>query len=274
MRIRFKTGADPEVFVLDQNTGTVVPAYKLTQGTKEKPTKTRRGGVLADNVMMEFNPTPQPSVSATNSVMSAMMDELADRRNFYDRALMFSAVPTMTITAAVAKEEKANVFGCDPDFDAYMQGATRKTPAPEPLVRCGAGHIHIGMDPKPDIPDHILAQLCDLTYGLAAVAAGEQQQGRRQRYGLAGIYRPKPYGIEYRTLSNMWVRDYGLLINLANAEEAFRELLTMSMGKIQKLYSVTDWMRVKAAIDGESREEALALREMSAGSIGLLKRAA
>ena len=34
---------------------------------------------------------------------------------------------------------------------------------------------------------------------------------RKQLYGKAGAYRPKPYGFEYRTLSNFWVFDKKLI---------------------------------------------------------------
>lgn len=274
MRIQFKTGADPEVFILDRDTMTVVPAYKLTKGTKDRPTRTKRGSVLADNVMLEFNPAPQNDITATHHWVDAMMGEFSYRKNFSKRELTFLATPTTSITDVVAREAEAQVFGCDPDFCAYVPGRPRKRPTPLPLERCGAGHIHIGMDPKPDIPDHILAQLCDLTFGLAAVAGGEEQHGRRERYGVAGLYRPKPYGIEYRTLSNMWLQNYGVLAGIATAENTFRTLLTMSMSRIQKLYSVTDWTRVKAAIDNEVQEEAHALRAMAVSSIDILRKAA
>jgi hypothetical protein len=33
---------------------------------------------------------------------------------------------------------------------------------------------------------------------------------RRQLYGKAGAYRPKPYGMEYRVLSNVWLKNKSL----------------------------------------------------------------
>ena len=34
---------------------------------------------------------------------------------------------------------------------------------------------------------------------------------RKKLYGKAGAYRPKPYGLEYRSLSNFWVFDDKLI---------------------------------------------------------------
>ena len=55
-------------------------------------------------------------------------------------------------------------------------------------------------------------EICDFTKYLdlyLAVPSTLMDQGelRKQLYGKAGAYRPKPYGMEYRVLSNYWVFD-------------------------------------------------------------------
>ena len=78
-------------------------------------------------------------------------------------------------------------------------------------MRTAAGHIHIGwgedFDPQDD--EHFsrccrLVQQLDAGIGLASVLLDNDTE-RRQLYGAAGAFRPKPYGVEYRVLSNFWV---------------------------------------------------------------------
>ena len=51
-----------------------------------------------------------------------------------------------------------------------------------------------------------IIQRCDLFLGVPSVLMDEGEL-RKQLYGKAGAFRPKPYGVEYRTLSNFWVFD-------------------------------------------------------------------
>jgi hypothetical protein len=49
-----------------------------------------------------------------------------------------------------------------------------------------------------------IARNLDITLGLRTLD-WDRDRIRRSMYGKAGAYRPKPYGIEYRTPSNKWV---------------------------------------------------------------------
>jgi len=80
-------------------------------------------------------------------------------------------------------------------------------------MRTAAGHIHVGFNTVEvdDIynTDHMdmcatLAKQLDYTLGLASV--GLDSTERRKMYGKAGAFRPKPYGMEYRVLSNFWIQ--------------------------------------------------------------------
>ncbi len=120
-------------------------------------------------------------------------------------------------------------LGCDPDFNAWT---SESNPKPDEMasIRTGAGHIHIGWTKDADITDdgHIemcesLMKQCDFFLGLPSLLF-DPFKSRRQQYGRAGAYRPKPYGAEYRVLSNFWVDDvklrswvYRSTINAVNA---------------------------------------------------------
>ena len=49
--------------------------------------------------------------------------------------------------------------------------------------------------------------------GLTSVLEDEDTQ-RRELYGQAGCFRPKPYGVEYRTLSNYWLKSRELMTKI------------------------------------------------------------
>jgi hypothetical protein len=55
-----------------------------------------------------------------------------------------------------------------------------------------------------------LIRLMDIFVGMASVPFDQDplQVERRKHYGRAGEFRIKPYGIEYRTLSNFWLSHY------------------------------------------------------------------
>ena len=50
----------------------------------------------------------------------------------------------------------------------------------------------------------MLAKQLDFYNGLYGVITDEDDE-RKLLYGRAGAFRPKPYGIEYRVLSNFWL---------------------------------------------------------------------
>jgi len=49
-----------------------------------------------------------------------------------------------------------------------------------------------------------LVKQLDCYLGLPSVV-WDRDAKRRQMYGAAGAFRPKPYGVEYRVLSNAWL---------------------------------------------------------------------
>lgn len=69
------------------------------------------------------------------------------------------------------------------------------------------GHIHIGYLNKGEesnITDiENIVKVMDLLLGVQSVLL-DMDKERRILYGKAGCFRFKPYGLEYRTLSNFW----------------------------------------------------------------------
>jgi len=95
-------------------------------------------------------------------------------------------------------------FACDPDFDAYAGGAERTNLPDMGRLRTCGGHVHVGGDFK--CPDWVAVLFFELglytQYGSEYVCPSTTL--RKNWYGRPGTFRPKPYGIEYRTMGNWW----------------------------------------------------------------------
>ena len=104
-------------------------------------------------------------------------------------------------------DHRARTFGCDPDFNAWRNGRPNRRPnAPDKTLRTCGGHVHIGYKFATDEEVINFIKYCDLFMGVPSVIMDEGAL-RKELYGKAGAFRFKPYGCEYRTLSNFWVID-------------------------------------------------------------------
>lgn len=194
-------GADPELFLLDKETGKEVSAIGIIPGDKyiNYPIG-NDSGVLTDNVMVEFTVKP-----------SKTKEEFIENINYCKHWVVENIEDNLTISSKVTAEfsdeeldnEQARVFGCDPAFNIYTKKVA-KTPNPEENKRWAGGHIHIGWeDPTEDQRDQVI-KLMDLFVGLPLLFLDKDTE-RKELYGKAGLYRPKPYGVEYRTPSTFWI---------------------------------------------------------------------
>jgi hypothetical protein len=84
-------------------------------------------------------------------------------------------------------------------------------------MRTASGHIHIGWtkDEDPNDPVHFadccaLVKQLDYFLGLHSIL-WDRDNRRRSMYGKAGAFRPKPYGVEYRVMSNVWLTNEELM---------------------------------------------------------------
>lgn len=212
--LKVKLGCDPEVFVRNPNSGQFRCAHNMVPGTKEEPFKVPYGAVQVDGMALEFN-----------------INAVYQRKNFIRNVTKvynklgrmvpgYELVPVPT--AQFSDEEYANappeskILGCEPDYNAYTRG---KNPRPngEVTFRTGSGHVHIGWTEDQDPFDYghftdccTLVKQLDWTLGMQAKLYDHDEK-RRQLYGKAGAFRPKPYGVEYRVLSNAWLQNEELM---------------------------------------------------------------
>ena len=209
-------GADPELFVKDRTTNSYVSGHGMVPGTKEKPFRVDSGAVQVDGTALEFNIDPASSPMEFVHNVRKVMDQLnkmipdnfvvvADAVANYDPEY-FKQVP-----------EDAKALGCDPDFNAW--GMKQNTPPEvDQPMRTASGHVHVGWGDFSDSwmnADHFLtcgmvARQLDYYLGINSLL-WDPDDTRRSMYGKAGAFRPKPYGMEYRVLSNAWLKDDRLI---------------------------------------------------------------
>lgn len=206
----FMTGADPELFVFDSK-GRAVSAAGLIPGTKETPFKVEGGAVQVDGMAAEFNIDPCQTFAEFDSRITLVMQQLKD---FLPKGHTLSAVPCIVFDEAVwdAAPPEAKELGCTPDFNAWTGTVNPPPNCPDnPRLRTASGHLHIGWTEGADLSDlqHILncqdlVKQLDWYLGAWSLSA-DPDSTRRQLYGKAGACRYKPYGVEYRVLSNFWL---------------------------------------------------------------------
>ncbi len=83
---------------------------------------------------------------------------------------------------------------------------------------------------------------------------------RREMYGKAGAYRPKSYGVEYRTLSNAWLNSAELIRWVYRATQKgvlaaiSGNLLVEKYGDIQEVINKSNVKEALAIIKAEELE--------------------
>lgn len=198
-------GCDPEL-MLASSDGTVKMACGLIGGSKHAPLKVDFGNLQEDNVMAEFGIDPATTLEEWNVYIQAVMDQLAQRVSPLQLKILSSAdFPREDLMG----NEQAMIFGCDPDFNAWKGGAMNSAPAPTTTLRTAGGHIHVGYSDPTDEKNLNLVRIMDVLLGVPSIVLDGDIR-RRNMYGKAGAFRPKPYGVEYRTLSNFWLRTSNL----------------------------------------------------------------
>lgn len=205
----FLLGCDPEVFVKNKQ-GEIVGAWDLMPGTKAEPYKVPNGMVQVDGMALEFGVDPcetkKEFISKVNSVKTTLQKMLPKG---YSLALQ----PTAFFSDAEMKRapEEALELGCDPDYNAYTGKRNPSPKLPKYNMRSAGGHVHIGWGKDFDrLSKEFITSCCplaaELDYYLGLPSLHwDSNVERRAIYGAPGAFRPKTYGMEYRSLSNQWL---------------------------------------------------------------------
>lgn len=213
-----KIGCDPELFA--KRRGRFVSVHDILPGTKTTPCIVANGAVQVDGVSAEFNIRPAKTseefVDNINSVIKTMEKIISLKAE----GITLVAEPTATFGVEYFNSlpEFSKALGCEPDYSAYTGKPNPKPETNEPF-RTGSGHVHIQMHPDDKMVNHIhspeymencASLVRDLDVSLyQASKSWDKDEKRMSLYGKPGSFRPKTYGVEYRVLSNAWLRSKG-----------------------------------------------------------------
>lgn len=215
MSLDILVGADPEVFVRKIGKKSFHSAHGLIEGDKKNPQKVHLGAVQVDGMALEFNIDPAKNEKEFITNITEVMRIMGEMVPEYEMV----AQPVAKFTAAHMKKQpkEALELGCEPDFNAWLDGQANPRPNGDANFRTGAGHVHIGWTKDVDIndPGHreaciMAAKQLDYYLGLGSLLYDPDNK-RRTLYGAPGAFRPKPYGVEYRVLSNAWLQSEELM---------------------------------------------------------------
>jgi len=207
-------GADPELFLWSNRSGGYISAHDKLPGTKQEPHKVACGAVQVDGTAAEFNIDPAATAQEFYVNCKTVIAELK------------SMVPDYTLkTVPYVKYNKsyfdrivpdyAKALGCDPDYNAWER-TLNAPPDATGSLRTASGHVHIGWTDGADPFSEAHFATCvaltkQMDYYLGIMSLEwDPDPTRRSLYGQAGAFRPKPYGVEYRVLSNSWLNRMSL----------------------------------------------------------------
>lgn len=257
MSQQFMIGADPEVFV--RKNGKPISAFGLIEGTKKAPCKTDYGARQVDGMALEFNINPSDSGDFDTFNLN-IVKALQDLRETSGANLYIEPVQEFDPAFLEAQPEEAKELGCDPDFNAYTLEENPRPDGDRPF-RTGAGHIHVGWGADIPVENEEHVEICagfikmlDATVGMFMTLI-DRDPRRRELYGKAGAFRPKPYGVEYRTPSNVWIKnkDRRLIVHALVRAAIYNMQNGVPIDKVTKGYNETD---VQHIIDQGDFEQA------------------
>jgi len=259
--MEFLIGCDPEVFV--KKNGTFLSAHGLIQGDKKNPFKVRNGAVQVDGMALEFNIDP----AATEDQFCINVQDVLSQMCLMVPDYEVVAVPVAHFDPMYLKDqpEEALELGCDPDYNGWTGYANERPNGNRPM-RTAAGHIHIGWTNGANVESMSHQSMAmaavrqmDFFLGLPSLFYDADEE-RRSMYGKSGACRFKPYGVEYRTLSNAWLKSEKLMRWVfRNAQSGMNALssgkiLAEKYGDIQNIINTSDKLAAKEILDAENIE--------------------
>jgi len=253
---RITIGTDPEFFIKRGDEYVSSQNAKI-QGTKHEPVALENGGTIQrDNVAVEFATDPaKDREDFVDKIRSCLKDTYAMLPEGHDMVVE----PSASFNEDQLTDPESLEFGCDPDFNAYTVSMNEKPWCGDSGFRSCGAHIHVGgldNDGKPieglefllDFDGKINAiKAMDLFHGVISTVLDNSEASikRRELYGKAGAHRSTDYGVEYRVLSNYWMKSPQLVMLMdALTKDAMHLITTGGLQEILDLVGENELQNV------------------------------
>lgn len=196
-------GTDPEMFL--KKDGVIISAVGKIGGSKHDPLPISDNGhfIQEDNVAIEYNIPPcktKEEFIYHNNFVKSYLDNVVTAMGC---ELDYSA--SATLSDKELDSDEAKLAGCEPDFDVWRQDINVAPDLSASNMRVCGGHISLGWDNPTESQQEDIIKAMDATLGLKSLFLDTDTE-RKKLYGKAGCFRFREYGIEYRTLSNFWIK--------------------------------------------------------------------
>lgn len=269
-------GCDPEFFITKG--GKVIGSEHVVPKEGLLPLQVYREGayvnsapqVIQDGVQVELNPradTCRQRISGSiHQGIMAVVNALKD-----GMAISSEVSVEVTEDELNTLHPKNRVLGCHPSFSIYESEYELGVDPATYMIRSGGGHLHFGVvgydrkvlkdfdESKVSEPQKSVykmfneaksfVKVLDIIVGNTCVLFDRDAGNkiRREVYGRAGEYRTPNHGVEYRTLSNFWLRDYSVMsLVFALGRSAYTVALN---DNLKDLLEVVDMADVQKAIN-------------------------
>lgn len=203
-------GADPEILLFSPSENRHVTAIGLITGTKDKPTPITKDGhfIQLDGVAAEYNIPPcktKEEFIEHNNFVKEYINETIAKPNGY----VLSQEATAEFTDEQLAHRCAQEIGCSSSIRVWDMTIYSPSNYKDNKRHVG-GHLAIGYANPDEETSFELVKALDLFLGVGSVLLDKNTE-RRKLYGQAGDMRLKPWGLEFRPLSNFWIWDNNLM---------------------------------------------------------------